>query len=375
MDTPLARSNPEPQSIAIVKSHVGFSVTTQNYNRQDLGLARALNRRGHLVKLVLCGDRDEVTTYSSKSSKEIKEYTFRSRQLGTHGILPRRAYDMLRVDTIIHYADIQVGVPAMKSFSDRARIAYFPYIGTLRTSRQRASAMGRIILAKNLSVYRESHCLAKTPHIEQELRGLGVRSVSQLSVGLDPENLRPTSECTREAAREELGLPPSGPVVLSIGRLEAYRNPLALPRLFARIREECPATLLVVGEGSLEQELSRLLRVADLDVYTKRVSYLPQPEIWKAFRAANVTVNLNPGEIVGMSILESLYYATPVVAVRAPGPSNIISNGVDGFTVEPSDEGAFAERVISILTNRNTLPGGSKNLTWDDSLTAANLPF
>ncbi len=151
-------------------------------------------------------------------------------------------------------------------------------------------------------------------------------------------------------ARNTLGLPPSQPVLLFVGRLDPFKGPDLLLRAAAMMEEE--AQVVIVG-GKLEgdYELEQLKALAfDLDI-GERVHFLgalPQQELPEVYNAADVTVVPSYHESFGLVAVESLACGTPVVATRAGGLTTIVRHGETGYLV-PRCPGFFAERLDTLL--------------------------
>ena len=154
-------------------------------------------------------------------------------------------------------------------------------------------------------------------------------------------------------ARNTLGLPPSQPVLLFVGRLDPFKGPDLLLRAAAMMEEE--AQVVIVG-GKLEgdNELEQLKSLSfDLDI-SERVHFLgarPQRELPAVYNAADVTVMPSYHESFGLVAVESLACGTPVVATRAGGLTTIVRHGETGYLV-PRCPGFFAERLDTLLQDR-----------------------
>jgi glycosyltransferase involved in cell wall biosynthesis len=145
-------------------------------------------------------------------------------------------------------------------------------------------------------------------------------------------------------SRKELGIPESGVVLVSIGRLIKRKALDDLLRALARLGE--PAIrLLIIGEGpervSLE-ELSRSLGVSE------QVSFLGA--IWgerkfQYLAAADVFVLPSLHEGFGLVFLEAMYCGLPVVASDTGGQTDFLRDGKTGFLTPVGDLGTLAERI------------------------------
>ena len=124
--------------------------------------------------------------------------------------------------------------------------------------------------------------------------------------------------------------------------------------------------LIVIGDGSLREKFERELEKRGLEERVFYFSRIPNVQMYRYYAASDYFVNFNTHEIFGMSILEAMYQGCIVVARRAPGPEQIIENGVSGFLCssdqemdemlavpQPSDIGERARNRVM------------ENFTWD----------
>lgn len=139
--------------------------------------------------------------------------------------------------------------------------------------------------------------------------------------------------------------------IVSIGRLEVQKDYFNLILAFERILKFREAKLIIIGEGSLRNDLqsfARQLGIAEsidfLGFVENPLSYLSQCDIfvlaskWEGF--ANV-------------IVESLGAGVNVVSTACPsGPSEILDEGKYGRLVPVSDSEALANAVLSLDKER-----------------------
>ena len=154
-------------------------------------------------------------------------------------------------------------------------------------------------------------------------------------VGLDTSVIRKTAE-SRAELRRGLALPEELKLLLFVGRLEAYKRPFAALELLERLGGQYG--LVVIGDGNLSerfQETAAEKGLLDRFFYFRRV---PNVEMYRYYAACDYFVNFNTHEIFGMSILEAMYQGCVVAARRAPGPEQIIEDGVSGFLCSSDQE-------------------------------------
>jgi 1,2-diacylglycerol 3-alpha-glucosyltransferase len=220
---------------------------------------------------------------------------------------------------------------------------------------------------------REFHVLAQNEEVAAEMTQMGVKDVRLMPFALDLDDLPEKPYSAREQARRALELPP-GPVLGFVGRVSPYKEPLQLPEVLLDLRRRQPWSLAMVGEGPLSEDLDVALERSELKPHVRWSKRVPNCEMWKLYCAADVLVNLNRTEIVGLCILESLYYGTPVVAVDAPGPRLMIRDGIDGYVCGYATE-EIADKIVEarerILPNFDAQESSGR-FSWTISGAVAN---
>lgn len=141
-------------------------------------------------------------------------------------------------------------------------------------------------------------------------------------------------------------LPPGRPLLLGLGRLHTDKGFDTLIRALPRLPT---ATLAIAGSGPEENALRRL---AAAEGVAGRVHFLGwRTDAGALLKAADVFVCSSRIEPLGNMVLEAWSAARPVVAVRAAGPSELITDGVDGLTVPLEDPPALATAIATLLAD------------------------
>ena len=167
--------------------------------------------------------------------------------------------------------------------------------------------------------------------------------------GLPPARLRVVDNAPgdpaavdRDTARSDLGLPPTGPVVLWLARLAPPKRPdLALRAVAAT-----PGVrLLVAGDGALRAEVEMLVRELDLG---DRVDVLgDRRDVARLLAAADLVVLASDSEGLPITVLEAMAAGVPVVASRVGGLAALDPHAVR--LVAPGDPDALAAAVAELL--------------------------
>jgi len=180
----------------------------------------------------------------------------------------------------------------------------------------------------------------------QRIHVTGISLVSRAAVV-------PAHEAVKKDWSSELRL-------LSVGRLDAEKNPLLLPEILARVREQSAAWRLVaVGEGPLAAGIETRaaeLGVADgLDLpgYVSHVDGLSE-----LYHESHAFLHVSHTEGLPQVLFEAQAAGLPVVATDVGGVAAALGHGERGLLVKPADATAAAqacERLRLEPDLRNTL--------------------
>lgn len=187
---------------------------------------------------------------------------------------------------------------------------------------------------------------------------------------------RAISEGEKTALRVKLGLT-SEKMVLYLGRLEEEKGVDYLIRAFARLNPP-NGVLLLVGDGSMRENLKALVLKHGIQEKTRFVGYVAPEEaltyyaIADCFVLPSVTMP-NGKEPWGLVVNEALNQGLPVIATEAVGAAagGLVQAGVNGLIVSERDSEALAQALGWILTNDNLRVRMSENARciiagWDN---------
>jgi glycosyltransferase involved in cell wall biosynthesis len=141
-----------------------------------------------------------------------------------------------------------------------------------------------------------------------------------------------------EAARKDW----SGEVrLLSVGRLDAEKNPL----LLADVVDLLPAgfSLDVIGVGPLEPELRR--RAGER---IRLHGYVAHPELAQRYRDAHAFVHVSLTEGLPQVLFEAEAAGIPIVATDVGGVADAVGGGERALLVPPRDAQAVADAVLRL---------------------------
>ncbi|HTQ70416.1 MAG TPA: glycosyltransferase [Acidocella sp.] len=139
------------------------------------------------------------------------------------------------------------------------------------------------------------------------------------------------------SSRVELGIPEGAPLLLGLGRLHEVKGFDTLIQAMARLPD---VYCVIAGEGPERPALEKLVAELKLGERVKLPGW--RSDTGALLRSADVFVSSSRHEPLGNMVLEAFSAATPVLAARAEGPSEVIRDGEDGVLVPVDDANSLA---------------------------------
>ncbi|WP_413167371.1 glycosyltransferase [Capilliphycus salinus ALCB114379] len=184
----------------------------------------------------------------------------------------------------------------------------------------------------------------------EELRSHGIERVDLWQRGVDTELFQPHKATAKMRDRLTEGHPDCT-LLLYVGRLGAEKE---IDRIKPVLEAIPNARLALVGDGPNRQTLEEHFAGTP----THFVGYLRGEDLADAYACADAFIFPSRTETLGLVLLEAMAAGTPVVAARSGGIPDIVSDGVNGYLFDPTDEeGAISatQRLLSHQLERETL--------------------
>lgn len=137
-----------------------------------------------------------------------------------------------------------------------------------------------------------------------------------------------------------------GFTVVSVGRLQAVKDPLAIVDAFARSFGDDPSARLVfVGAGELSEAVAARARDAGLGDRVELTGLIPRDQVFRRCADADVFVSASHGEGLPVAVLEAMAAGCPVILSDIP-PHREVADGTTLIPfVETGDVEGFAEQL------------------------------
>lgn len=334
-------------TFGIVELYHGASGENGFYNSQEIGIARAMKRRGYNC----------VVFYPDITAKKVKEERIEenilvvycpANAIGVHSSYDWKVLLRYLVDVIQIGSDNQLYLPSLVRFCRKNNIRFYNYIGTVGSdsSNRLKKIILNLLFRRNLNIYRHNKCFVKTEAVYKALCARGIKDITIMPVGLDLAVIPEINE-SKPQLRAVCNIPQEKKVVIFVGRMDGYKRPLELVKLIDALPEQY--YFIIIGTGFLDDEVEHSLEKLDCSERIKRIKKIPNSKIHRYYALSDYYVNFNDKEIFGMSILEAMYHGCTVVANHAPGPDMIIENGESGWLAQNTEE------IIDIIEKEETV--------------------
>lgn len=152
--------------------------------------------------------------------------------------------------------------------------------------------------------------------------------------------------------KRELGLDSNCPVVGMIACLKPQKAPDDFVRAAARVVKSVPeAKFLLIGDGLLRPKVERLIDQLNLSGSVRLTGW--RRDIPQVLKVLDVLVLTSLYEGLPLVFPQAMAAGLPVVATRVDGASEAIGEGQTGFLVPPKDLDTLAQRIITLLNDRD----------------------
>ncbi len=177
--------------------------------------------------------------------------------------------------------------------------------------------------------------------------------------GVDTEEFNPETS-NGEGIRLEFGISRKAPVIGMTSRIVPEKGHDTFLKAARIVAEESPAARFLIVGSHISPEYQ------DWEKHVKRLSVemkLTKKVIFTGFRkdlrellaAMDIYVLASHAEPSGRAHLEAMAMAKPIVATRSGGTPEIAVEGETAILIDPSDDRAMADAIISLLQNQKRM--------------------
>ncbi len=130
-------------------------------------------------------------------------------------------------------------------------------------------------------------------------------------------------------------------------------------RILEKVRKDIPAKLVLVGDGPDRSECERLAR--ELDIHKDVIFLGKQDALAEILNAADLFLMPSQSESFGLSALEAMACAKPVISSSVGGLPELVIHNETGYIAEIGDVERMSKYAVDLLTNEKKYNIFAKN--------------
>ena len=199
--------------------------------------------------------------------------------------------------------------------------------------------------------------IAVSDAVYENLKDCGIkpRKIKKVYNGVEP--IKELKNEEKQQIKEKYGIK-DGLVFGVFARLEEVKG----HRFFIQSAKEYlkkydDATFLIVGDGSLKDELKELAKESSQIVFTGYVK-----DTRELLNITDVNVISSSSEAMSLAILEAMSLGKPTVATNVGGNPQLVLNEKNGFLVDYSDSSAMCSAFLMLKENKQMYEEFSHNV-------------
>lgn len=334
--------------IVIVQTALSY-LDNRTYNRQEIGLAKALSNNGYKVSLIFVGKKKRIENVCNNVDIYYLRCHKFNQQIGIYKNL-WKTLDFLHPDLLqIHEIGMFMSYYAFK-WSQSRNIRCVLIQGPYELTRKIIFKQFELLFDKLFGTYILKHIAGvgcKTEAATTFLKRFYNRNYLPTPVGLDESRF--FIKENNMDIKAQYGIDANSKVLLYIGVIEKRRHVDVLIKALNKL----PKTfiLIIVGNGSEKKANMELMRNLQIEDRVYFIPKQPQENLPSIYNVADLFLLASDYEIYGMVILESMYYNVPVLSTMTGGAKSLIKDNETGYLINSLNSDEWASKVKNIFEN------------------------
>lgn len=348
-------------------------VNVNSYNLQEIGLGKALVRKGFDCDVVYYHDTDTFNEviYEVEGKKLTIKWTkaikFMSNSI-YYSLLKKSILDQYDIVISTEYHQVMTFLLSILC-GEKLYLYHGPYQDNSKNLIQQIYDKVLTPIIRN----RVNKVFTKSDLANDYLKNKGFKDIETIGVGLDIEKLEVETESTIVELKSSIDFNKKN--LLYVGVLEDRRNIEFLFNVFAKlIKKDSNINLVLVGNGKTEdtERYFKLANYLNIEQHIVHIKQLEQSDLKSLYKKMDLFIFPTNYDIFGMVLLESMYFKLPVVSTYNGGSQTLIKSG-NGVVLRDLDENLWVDKIYSILMDKslkdrigeNAHKQIINNFTWD----------
>ena len=335
----------------------GSYIDYTTYNCQEVGLAKALAKKGYGVSVVMGGPEAKHAIISCENNGMVDVFYLTYKSIHSSMCVFcgwKELLDELHPDVVqVHDMGVFMSWVVVK-WAKRRGVRCVLVQGSYETTRKPVFkqleqlfnfTFGKSLLRMVDAIGCKTQAAAE--YIRCYAPSGAVAAVTP--VGLDDGRF---AACCDESTDIRLNYRLAGKkVLLYVGKLEPRRHPLLLLQVMQQLPDDY--ALLIVGGGSLTGSVKDYIAAHKM-TNVVLMGKMKQDRLPAVYRAADLFLLPSSYEIFGMVMLEAMYFGVPVASYSTAGANTVIDSG-SGVILPSFDAGVWKESIMEICSDNARL--------------------
>lgn len=343
------RPSVSPTPIRIV--HVVDSLEPGGLERVTCDLALAQSRKGHDVSvfslLSTSGFKDELISSGISVIEGNKSQSLDLQMLGKlrKWVMDRHA-DVVHAHNFVPNYHAALACLGLRGMPRPAQVCTIHDMGTRLTQRK----LRWLFLA---SLRRTQQVAMVGQRVHQRFVDNGFVAAGRACTVLNgiPVSRFTTSDASKAAARQALGVPASATLIGCVGRLVPLKNHSRMIDVFAELRADHPGLhLAIVGDGECRDALRDQIAARGLQDGVTLFGH--HPNVSQVLPAFDIFALPSQTEGLSIALLEACASQLAIVATDVGGNPEIIQDGQTGLLVPVDDNRALSQAIRKLLDDQ-----------------------
>ncbi|WP_407357223.1 glycosyltransferase family 4 protein [Methanolobus sp. WCC5] len=204
--------------------------------------------------------------------------------------------------------------------------------------------------------------------------GISKSNIKICPFGIDTKRFNLEIDSSTSLIREQLGWE-RNPIIISARNFEPVYNIECLIDAIPLVIKEVPDTkFILLGKGTLETKLKRMVDKLDISNNVKFIEYVPNEELKQYFSCGSVYVSTSLSDSLGISNLEAMACGLPVILAEISITKELKRNGLVFDIYPPKDSTVLAKKIINAIENIEVADHKSnfaiitKEYNWEENM-------
>ncbi len=340
-----------------------------SYNCQEIGLAKALVRKGNICDIVLYTEGDtREEDYLFDNKYKIHIYYLKAKKVLKNCFFEKKLNTIIKNYDVVQSTEYdQIDNLRLFEILGKKLVIYHGPYKSKYTKRYLIKCLISDIIISFRPKYKEVTFISKSNLAKKFLNDKGYKNVYNIGVGLDIERF---NKVTKNKNIENLSKSKKGnKYILYVGKIEKRRNILFLLSVFNSIqRENTNVKLILVGTGKKKYVKACNNYIINNKLQNRIYQYnaFSQEELSELYRCCDIFVLPTRYDIFGMVLLEALYFGLKIITTLNGGSSTILKNNQNGIICEDNNFKQWFDAISNLLKCNKMNKKINDDFIWDN---------